>query len=148
MTLQEELASFLRAAARQSFAWGQRDCCLWPCEWIALRYGSDPAAQFRARYLDALGCYRILSDAGGLPALARNVAGQCGFVEVEEPIIGNLVLARLNPRKMIFGYSLGICVNKGRYAFKAQKGVTVRPCEVVAAWGTEREILHLPGAVA
>lgn len=58
------LQSYLVAAARRPFVWGQFDCILFGAGAVAAMTGVDPAATWRGTYRTPKGAARVLTRAG------------------------------------------------------------------------------------
>lgn len=122
------LDAFLRAGAGLPFVWGERDCSLWPCEWIKAERGIDPAEHLRGTYDTALACGRILHAAGGLPALAANLAASAGLLTTDHPEAGDVGLVELADTPL-----LALCTGPN-WAIKTKDGLVIVPATPVQAW--------------
>ena len=85
--------------------WGEIDCCLFPCNWILLACGVDPAKDFRGKYKTKLGADRaIKSFAGDLMGLLQTPSaewlgyGQTGD-DTDPEEIEKLLIERQDARK-------------------------------------------------
>jgi hypothetical protein len=71
-----EFHDFLLARAKEPFAWGTNDCCLFPADAIQAFTGVDLAAEFRGKYSDEASAFEaIASVAGG--KTAEDAAAWC-----------------------------------------------------------------------
>lgn len=126
------LLAFLRDGAVLPFEWGRRDCALWACEWIARVRGEHPAPDLLGSYDSAMGCARLLREAGGLLVVASRIADAAGMSRVDTPQPGDVVAVRLNARPWL-GVALGIRAQT-RTIFKAPFGVTGLQAAPLLAW--------------
>ena len=122
------LSAFLREGAGLPFVWGQRDCSLWPCEWIKAERGIDPAEALRGTYDTALACARIQRAAGGLPALAAALAARAGLLATDTPEAGDVGLVELADMPL-----LALCTGP-KWAIKTKDGLVIVPATPVQAW--------------
>lgn len=89
----EGLSAFLEEVQRRAWRWGEHDCFLIMCDWIALRRGFDPGSAYRGAYDTERGAQRIMVAAGGLRCIVRSVlAGRLG--EVDRPREGDVGVVR------------------------------------------------------
>lgn len=126
-----DLARYLRDGASLPFVWGERDCCLWACEWVRARRGVDPSAPLRGRYSTGAGALRHVDRGGGLEALVRRRFAAAGLSETAAPEPGDVGVIEAAATGM--GLALAIRTANG-WAAKSPAGVTVAafPCRV--AW--------------
>lgn len=122
------LDAFLREGARLPFVWGERDCSLWPCEWIKAERGIDPAEHLRGTYDSALSCARILREAGGLPALAARLAASAGLLATDVPEAGDVGLIETPDAPL-----LALCTGP-KWAIKTKDGLVIVPATSAQAW--------------
>lgn len=96
------LDGFLRARARQPFAWGSNDCALFAADGVLAMTGVDIAAEFRGLYDSAAGAreaIRSVCGGEGLAAAAAWCAERHGLPEWPTPLYarrGDLVLINEN----------------------------------------------------
>lgn len=83
------LEQFLAQAARECFAWGERDCGLFVADWVGLVTGRDPAADLRGRYRDADGAATACGCAGLAGTVAR-LARAAGLERTSNPAHGDI----------------------------------------------------------
>jgi hypothetical protein len=127
------LEAFLTRHWTDSFTYGTRDCCLFPCSAIEVMTGTDPAATFRGSYTTRAGALQAMREYCGSPSvrrLAERVTEAFGMPSVPALRLGRGDLALIKrPRD----YSLGIVNLTGQQI-------------VVAGWsGLER--IPLAGAI-
>lgn len=122
------LSAFLREGARLPFVWGERDCSLWPCEWIKAERGIDPAEHLRGTYDNALACARIQRAAGGLPVLAAALAARAGLLTTDAPEAGDVGLLTLLDAPL-----LALCTGP-KWAIKTKDGLVIVPATPAQAW--------------
>src|SRR5579884_3061335 len=115
----DALCAFLRESCGRRFAWGERDCALWVCDWVVRARGVDPGAAFRGAYRTARGCRRLLRREGGLLALATRCCAAAGLVEIAPHHAGHgAVVCVAAP----WGDTLGIMLASRRVAMLARGG--------------------------
>jgi Domain of unknown function (DUF6950) len=119
----------LRALWRRTrFQWGEADCILAMCNWVAERTGVDPALPWRGCYSDEEGAARIMAAHGGLLGLVRHGMAATGFKEAA-PAPGLPVVAALGGHEVA-----GVCTGP-RIAFLAQgRGMIETRAPVLMAW--------------
>ena len=122
------LRAFLARGAGLPFIWGERDCSLWPCEWIAAERGIDPARHLRGTYSGVIACNRLLKREGGLPALAGRLAASAGLEETDTPMTGDVGVIVTG-----IGSFLMLCTGSG-WAWKTTDGVLFAPALAMKAW--------------
>lgn len=121
------------------FIWGETDCCLVCCDWIASQTGIDPAADIRMTYSTPGECQketgylrdpvtistRLMEDVAGLPRTDQPVAGDVGIIKIAQ-----------EGRIQAVG---GLCLGKAGWAVKSQGGATTLSpgavLGVMRAWG-------------
>lgn len=124
------LRRFIAAGLRSPFVWGQCDCCLWVCDWVALMRGVDPGKGFRGSYSDAAGCAALVEREGGLPALAARLAASAGLVATTDPQPGAAALVETR-----VGPALMLVTGLRSFAWKSRDGVLFARCSApLAAW--------------
>jgi hypothetical protein len=92
LSREARLTIYLQQAASRPFEWGSDDCCTFGADWVEMIRGVDLAAEFRGKYLTAMGAERFIRSAGGLLAL---VAAQCekhGLKPTPSPEIGDVAV--------------------------------------------------------
>ena len=113
------------------FEWGRCDCCTAACDVFARLTGVDPMAPFRGAYAGPVQAGRLMRDAGGLQAMAQEMADAHGL----QPCAwhpGALGLAHAGPRGALV---LVIGLDQpGAWAGKSRGGWSVWSGDVVAAW--------------
>lgn len=122
------LGAFLREGAGLPFVWGQRDCSLWPCEWIGAERGIDPAEHLRGTYNTAMACGRILRGAGGLPTLAGVLAARAGLLTTDHPEAGDVGLVEFLDAPL-----MALCTGP-KWAIKTKDGLVIVPATPSQAW--------------
>jgi hypothetical protein len=123
-----DAANYVRDHGSEPFAWGERDCCLWVCDWIKDRRGVDPAARLRGCYHDEAGAIACWSDFGGLQVLALTLAKEAGLQQTETPVAGDVGLVQT-----WMGPAMAICLGD-RWAVKGPRAVVVHRWPVLSAW--------------
>lgn len=122
------LADTISRWRRSTFVWGQTDCVLAVCNYIATATGRDPAAQWRGTYHDDRGAQAIYEPYGGVLGLVRHGLALSGLKEAPRAY-GRPVVAKLGHHE-VAGIDMG-----QRVAFLVDgRGVIELPAEVLAAW--------------
>lgn len=114
----EQLRLFVQAGMRTQFVWGQRDCCLWVCDWIAQVRGVDPAASLRGTYSSKEECDALLAAHGGLGPLADDLAASAGLAVTADPSPGDVAMVETK-----IGPALMLVTALGVFAWKSREGV-------------------------
>lgn len=60
----QRLMAHVESAGRQGHVWGENDCALFTCNWIAAITGFDPAGAFRGHYTTGQGSLKALKKYG------------------------------------------------------------------------------------
>lgn len=123
-----QLAGHLRIGATRPFAWGDCDCCLWVCDWIASVRGVDPMASWRGRYSTKRGAYRRIRRGGGFQPTVRAEMAAVGLLETTEPKAGDIGMVQTYQ-----GEALAIRTATG-WACKSPRGLVVGQFSVLTAW--------------
>jgi len=122
------LSGFLRKSLGEPFVWGERDCALWACSWIALRRGIDPGKKWRGVCTSERHAFQIIRDGGGLLSICREAFGAAGLSETEHPQPGDVgVIATPVGEAVVIRTDLG-------WAWKSTRGIAVIDCPHLAAW--------------
>ncbi|KRE00085.1 hypothetical protein ASE63_08255 [Bosea sp. Root381] len=127
-TRSERLAAFMADGVRLPFVWRTRDCCAWPCAWVAAERGISPLVGVSARYRDELSCARLLRGEGGLLALARRVMSAAGLEETGVPVLGDVGLI-----DTAAGTMGALCLGD-KWALKSLEGLAIIPATPLLAW--------------
>lgn len=107
--------------------WGVSDCTASACSVFADLHGIDPLAPLRGSYNGPVSAGRIIRAAGGMEALADDLARQAGLVRCCE-VPGSIGLVRDGTALVA-----AICVARGVWAVKAQLGFGILK-KVMVAW--------------
>lgn len=124
------LGDYLVAASRRPWRWGETDCILFVCDWIAMRRGVDPAAPWRGTYADADECGALLAREGGLTGLVRRAFRAAGLEETPTPRTGDVGLVRA--RGLV--RPVGAIRIADAWAARTDTGLLVWPAEDLLAW--------------
>jgi len=127
------VGEYLKEATRARHIWGERDCCLWPADWVLHRRGFDPAAQWRGRYDTESEALAFVDDAGGMVAMWAGVLDRLN--RAEHPADGDVGVV------MVHGPD-GPVANGGifadrRWSFLAPSGLfraSIAPEHVLSVW--------------
>ncbi len=133
--LKQALDAYLWRAAEEPFAWGRRDCSLFPADWVLELCGDDPAAPWRGRYRTERGCRRLLKREGGLAALMTRACVAAGMMDrpiarLEAGDVG-LVIARTACAVELVP---AICTGGHGAAVRSQRGVIFGKAAWSQAW--------------
>jgi hypothetical protein len=124
----DQLADYLREAARLPFVWGRHDCAMFIADWVRLRTGRDGAAALRGRYASPEEAARM-HGALGLAGTVRQCAAAAGLARTRSPQPGDIAVLRHGP---VIGCS--IRTPRG-WALRMARAIVVVPdARVVAAW--------------
>ena len=122
----ERLDALIAARMPAPFAWGTHDCCLFAADAVLAQTGEDPAAEFRGTYADARQALELLTELGGLTA----VAGRAG-----EPVqalcaqVGDIGLVEHDGREL-----LAVCAGPV-WLVPAEQGLAALPIDAAtSAW--------------
>lgn len=115
----------------QPWAWGAADCCTAACDVFMALHGVDPMALLRGRYSSRAEAARIVSSAGGFPALAEHMARRSGLVPVMA-VPGAIGISHAGDAKGPGRRAMMICIQPGIWAGKTADGYAMRPR---AEWG-------------
>lgn len=136
--LDDELAAFMREAARQPFTYGEWDCAMTLANWVRAVTGEDPASDLRGSYGSEMSWKRLVAKAGSLDRLIDGIALKAGLKPTESPVVGDIAVVECavigTPKAVIAG---AIGTPRG-WAVKLNNGVACDLFPVVAAWGWER----------
>lgn len=122
--ISELLAAHIHAAADQPWAWGRADCTMWVADWCFLRWGVDPAGDYRGTY----------DTQAGADAL---VAG--GLIDRVSPHLTWAVKALPDPGDIgvieVCGRQIAAIWTGKHWAFRTPAGVGFTPRAAICAWG-------------
>lgn len=129
------LAAELELARTRRFQYGRHDCCLFAANIARAITGRDPAAAIRGEYRSRQGAQRLLDAAGGLEALAGQLARESGYAEIP-PLSaqrGDVVLIETAGQD-----ALGVIDLTGRIAAAGHEGLVYLPADTGRrAWRVE-----------
>ena len=80
---EERLGRFVGDRLGTSFAWGERDCCLFAADWVRTCTGEDPAQGLRGSYQDEAGALELIRRHGNF---WRFVTIRLGQPMMREPL--------------------------------------------------------------
>lgn len=123
-----DLNAYLRAAARQPFAWGTRDCALFVADWVQIATGAaDPAAAWRGRYASEAEALRLTGCLGFTGLIAKGARG-AGLARTREVKLGDIGVA-------VIGRAVGAIRTDRGWAARLPRGlaVMIEP-RIIAAW--------------
>ena len=120
-----KLALFIEETSSQPFNWTTNNCAFFACDWIAMRTGTDPAAQYRDSVDSALTAARALASAGGdgIESLMADCAAAHGWPEVALPYAQRGDVVSIDAEG---GPALGVCTG-AKSAFAGPHGIDFRP---------------------
>jgi hypothetical protein len=131
LSLTDTLSDFLRAATTRRFRFGEFDCGTFCADWMQLRHGVDPAAEWRGSYHTAFGLARLLKRRGGIVKHFDVCLSEAGTTRTTEPRRGDIAIVE-TAQGLTGGILAGECI-----ALVAGHGVIVRHrslTPLVAAW--------------
>ena len=117
---EKRLEAFLLKRLKIPFKWFENDCCMFACDGIKEMTEVDPAAWFRSHpYENGRQAYRRIKkfSGGGLPEMAEKITRQLGYIEVDTPYFGDVVLMRAmdantTAKKISYSVTIGlVCYN-------------------------------------
>lgn len=81
------LVLFLQEKEHAKFQWGENDCCLFTCDWIAILTGEYPevARSLRGTYHSHAEAVQVLTTLGGVEAIAAQYAASKGWQQLGNP---------------------------------------------------------------
>ena len=120
------LDALIAARMAAPFAWGTHDCCLFAADAVLAQTGADPAAEFRGTYADAREAMELLTELGGLSAVAARggapIAALCAQV-------GDIGLVEHEGREL-----LAVCAGPV-WLVPAEQGLAALPIDsAISAW--------------
>src|SRR5262245_39218530 len=135
------LKAFLAEAAKQPFDWTRCNCLTFCADWVRLRTGRDPAAQWRT-VKSKKQARKVTREAGGDIALCERAMRTFGASEIECPRAGDVALVRapVTRRGNTVRYrAIGaICVAPHRFAvLTPDLGLVIAPLPVIRAWAID-----------
>jgi hypothetical protein len=71
------LDSFIAERMQKPFAWGSNDCCIFAADAVLAMTGVNHATGLRGSYDGALQAARVVSELGGLSAIASRAGPEC-----------------------------------------------------------------------
>jgi len=121
------LAAELARASARRFRYGRHDCCLFAADVARALTGRDPAADIRGKYRSRQGAQHLIDAAGGLEALAAQLAERSGYVEILPALAqrGDVVLIETGGQD-----ALGVIDLNGRIAAAGLDGLVYLPAAV------------------
>ena len=120
------LDALIAARMAAPFAWGTHDCCLFAADAVVAQTSEDPAAEFRGMYVDARGAVALLTDLGGLQAVAAR-AGE--FIPALCAQVGDIGLVEHEGREL-----LAVCAGPV-WLVPAEQGLAALPIDsAISAW--------------
>ncbi len=139
MTRMSPLFAMLHIWAATPFLWGENDCILSICDWVAGVTGRDPGASVRGTYFDAASCARETGYFRDPVGVVDGLMASAGLSMVDRPQVGDVAVLRLRD---MGARPIGGLWTGSAWAMKSEGGVATRPAagvEVLAAWGVGYE---------
>ena len=104
--------------------YGERDCCLSPCRWIAAMTDHDPAAEFRGDYTTATAAARVLKRyaGGGLKEAVTKAAADLRLEPCDPRFAkrGDVILIAA-PEEGVGPFTLGLVDLSGAWVAKQSR---------------------------
>lgn len=127
------LALFVEEKRAQKFKWGQNDCCMFVCDWLAILTGLDPASiiGLRDTYHTGVGAMRKLKELGGVESIAATWCAAQNWTECpsQRASRGDVVLFLTRG-----GAALGVCLGQ-LSVFAGPDGISfVKTSECSKSW--------------
>lgn len=113
------------------FQWGVQDCATFACDAVIEMIGQDPWAAHRGTYSTEADADAIVTEAGGLEALAASIAATIGLEECGRNFVhrGDFALVEVGNQRL-----MGI-VLAGKVAVPGADGVQFVPmAKIIRAW--------------
>lgn len=123
----EKFREYIDKCRDKPFKWGEHDCCTFTCGWLKEYLGKDFMEEFRGMYNDEESANKILSESGGLEALAVRAFGQMrpsGFAKLGDVVIGETGN----------GIGLGLCAGEVSFFVGAKGLVRVLTVDMLGCW--------------
>ena len=127
------LSLFLQEKTATPFQWGENDCCLFTCDWLAILTGHypEPANELRGTYADALSAARVLQARGGVEQITADYCATQHWPEVAPSFAQRGDIAIIPTPH---GPALGVVIG-ARIAHPGPEGLALRPLnEALRAW--------------
>ena len=122
----QQLHALIAARMAAPFDWGTHDCCLFAADAVLAQTGEDPAAEFRGTYADAREAMELLTELGGLSAVAAR-AGE--FIPALCAQVGDIGLVEHEGREL-----LAVCAGPV-WLVPAEQGLAALPIDsATSAW--------------
>lgn len=110
--------------ASLEFIWGETDCCLVCCDWVASQTGIDPADEIRMTYSNMGECQRVtgyLRDP--LTISTRLMEEVAGLPRTSNPVAGDVGVIKVMQRGVVRAVG-GLCLGEEGWATKSPDGTT------------------------
>lgn len=122
----ERLDALIAARMLAPFGWGTHDCCLFAADAVMAQSDIDPASGLRGTYASAREAMELLTELGGLPAVAARagtpIPALCGQV-------GDIGLVEHEGREL-----LAVCAGPV-WLVPAEQGLAALPIDsATSAW--------------
>lgn len=124
METSDLLAAHIHAAVDQPWAWGTADCTIWVADWCLVRWGVDPAAQYRGTYYTQSAAEKMLAD-----GLVERVAPHLPWGRKLDPEPGDIGVIK------ICGSQVAAIWTGAHWAFRSLSGVGFTTRKAIVVWG-------------
>jgi len=122
----QQLDALIASRMAAPFAWGAHDCCLFAADAVLAQTGEDPAAEFRGTYADAREALELLTDLGGLQAVAARAGESIPALCAQ---VGDIGLVEHDGREL-----LAVCAGPV-WLVPAEQGLAALPIDsATSAW--------------
>ncbi|MBX3480079.1 MAG: hypothetical protein KF842_06740 [Caulobacter sp.] len=125
------LEAWVAGAELRTWAHGEWDCLMAPCDWARALTGVDPAQPWRGRYDSAAGANAILTAAGGMARLVDRRLRALGWIRVREPRSGDFGVVTLADSGAT---RFGAVRYGGRWVIATADGMLTCMARARAAW--------------
>jgi hypothetical protein len=128
-TVRRQLQNFIRTSSARPFDWLDCNCGFWVCEWIKIRTGCDPVAEYRGKFKTPLGFRRFVTKHGGNENFSRSVAAKAGLEQTSAPMLGDVGLVYAD------GATMAIKADGPHWIVKRHgEGIAIGPFRPIVAW--------------
>jgi hypothetical protein len=122
----QQLDALIASRMAAPFAWGAHDCCLFAADAVLAQTGEDPAAEFRVTYADAREALELLTELGGLSAVAARAGDPIAALCAQ---VGDIGLVEHDGREL-----LAVCAGPV-WLVPAEQGLAALPIDsATSAW--------------
>lgn len=118
------LDAYVQQTASLSWAWGAQDCTMWVADWCRIRWGIDPAADYRGRYDSRAGAEALI-----VQGLVDTVEPEIALKGKNSPAEGDIGVIDVNGRQVAAIWT-GM-----HWLFRTPRGIGMTDRPAMAVWG-------------